>query len=57
MRSKLAEAAGRDLIDGVKYMTAEQRLAAFLAHCHLMADVAELLSKQGVRCAVIGAMD
>ncbi len=39
MRSQLAEAARRDLIEDVKHMTAEQRLAAFLAHCQLMAQL------------------
>ena len=90
MKSQLADAARRSLSDDVKRMTPEQRLAAFLAHCQLMAqlhecrrsrpatpsttwcrgmrasapgqsallmaDVAELLAKQGVRYAVIGAM-
>jgi hypothetical protein len=41
MRSQLAEAARRRLADDVKRMTPEQRLAAFLAHRQLMADVAE----------------
>jgi pterin-4a-carbinolamine dehydratase len=40
MRSKLAEAARCSLNDDVKSMTAEQRLAAFLAHCQLMAQLA-----------------
>jgi hypothetical protein len=40
MRSQLADAARRSLNDDVKRMTAEQRLAAFLAHCQLMAQLA-----------------
>jgi len=40
MRSKLADAARRSLNEDVKRMTAEQRLAAFLAHCQLMAQLA-----------------
>jgi hypothetical protein len=39
MRSKLADAARRSLSDDVKRMTPEQRLAAFLAHCQLMAQL------------------
>ena len=39
MRSQLAEAARRSLDEDVKRMTAEQRLAAFLAHCQLMAQL------------------
>jgi hypothetical protein len=41
MRSPLADAARRSLSDDVKRMTAEQRLAAFLAHCQLMAHCTE----------------
>lgn len=37
MKSQLAEAARRSLAEDVKRMTPEQRLAAFLAHCQLMA--------------------
>ncbi len=40
MKSQLAEAARRSLNEDVKRMTAEQRLAAFLAHCQLMAQLA-----------------
>jgi hypothetical protein len=40
MRSQLADAARRSLNDYVKGLTAEQRLAAFLAHCQLMAQLA-----------------
>ena len=40
MKSQLAEAARRSLTEDVKRMTAEQRLAAFLAHCQLMAQLA-----------------
>jgi hypothetical protein len=39
MRSQLADAARRSLSDDVKRMTPEQRLAAFLAHCQLMAQL------------------
>jgi hypothetical protein len=39
MKSQLAEAARRSLSDDVKRMTPEQRLAAFLAHCELMAQL------------------
>jgi hypothetical protein len=39
MRSQLADAARRSLNEDVKRMTAEQRLAAFLAHCQLMAQL------------------
>jgi hypothetical protein len=39
MRSQLADAARRRLSDDVKRMTPEQRLAAFLAHCQLMAQL------------------
>jgi hypothetical protein len=40
MKSRLADAARRSLHEDVKRMTAEQRLAAFLAHCQLMAQLA-----------------
>ena len=40
MKSRLADAARRSLQDDVKRMTAEQRLAAFLAHCQLVAQLA-----------------
>jgi hypothetical protein len=40
MKSQLAEAARRSLTEDVKRMTAEQRLAAFLAHCQLMVQLA-----------------
>jgi len=39
MKSRLAEAARRQLAKDVKRMTAEQRLAAFLAHCELLAQL------------------
>lgn len=39
MRSQLADAARRSLSEDVKRMTPEQRLAAFLAHCQLMAHL------------------
>jgi hypothetical protein len=39
MKSQLADAARRSLTEDVKRMTAEQRLAAFLAHCQLMAQL------------------
>jgi hypothetical protein len=39
MRSQLADAARRNLSEDVKRMTPEQRLAAFLAHCQLMAQL------------------
>jgi len=39
MRSKLADAARRNLSEDVKRMTPEQRLLAFLAHCELMAQL------------------
>jgi len=39
MRSQLADDARRSLNNDVKRMTAEQRLAAFLAHCQLMAQL------------------
>ena len=40
MKSQLADAARRSLNEDVKRMTAEQRLAAFLVHCQLMAQLA-----------------
>ena len=40
MRSQLADAARRRLNEDVKGMTAEERLAAFLAHCQLIAQLA-----------------
>ncbi len=40
MRSLLADAARLSLSEDVKRMTAEQRLAAFLAHCQLIAQLA-----------------
>jgi len=40
MKSRLADDARRSLQEDVKRMTAEQRLAAFLAHCQLMAQLA-----------------
>jgi hypothetical protein len=39
MKSQLADAARRSLIEDVKLMTPEQRLAAFLAHCQLMTQL------------------
>jgi hypothetical protein len=41
MKSQLADAARRSLHEDVKRMTPEQRLAAFLAHCQLMVQLAE----------------
>ena len=40
MKSRLADAARRSLQEDIKRMTAEQRLAAFLAHCQLMTQLA-----------------
>jgi cell division protein FtsB len=40
MRSRLADAARHSLNEDVKRMTAEERLAAFLAHCQLIAQLA-----------------
>lgn len=40
MRSQLADAARRRLSDDVRRMSVEQRLAAFLAHCQLVAQLA-----------------
>jgi hypothetical protein len=40
MKSRLADEARRSLDEDVKRMTAEQRLAAFLVHCQLMAQLA-----------------
>jgi hypothetical protein len=40
MRSQLADAARRSLNDDIKVLTAEERLAAFLAHCQLIAQLA-----------------
>jgi hypothetical protein len=40
MRSHLADAARRRLNEDVKRMTAEERLAAFLEHCQLIAQLA-----------------
>jgi len=40
MRSQLADAARRRLNENVSRMTAEERLAAFLAHCQLIAQLA-----------------
>jgi hypothetical protein len=39
MKSQLAEAARHNLTEDVKRMTAEQRRAAFLAHCQLMVQL------------------
>jgi hypothetical protein len=39
MRSQLADAARRSVIEDVQRMTPEQRLAAFLSHCQLMAQL------------------
>jgi hypothetical protein len=39
MKSQLSDAARRSLSEDVKRMTPEQRLAAFLAHCQLMAQL------------------
>jgi cell division protein FtsB len=39
MRSQLADAARQSLNEDVKRMTAEERLAAFLAHCQLIAQL------------------
>jgi pterin-4a-carbinolamine dehydratase len=39
MKSQLAEAARRSLTEDIMRMTAEQRLAAFLTHCQLMAQL------------------
>jgi hypothetical protein len=40
MKSQLADAARRSLREDTRRMTPEQRLAAFLAHCQLMAQLA-----------------
>ena len=40
MKSRLADAARRSLLEDVKRMTAEQRLVAFLSHCQLMVQLA-----------------
>jgi hypothetical protein len=40
MRSQLADAARRRLNEDVRLMTAEERLATFLAHCQLVAKLA-----------------
>jgi len=40
MRSQLAEAARSRLHADVSRMTAEERLAAFVAHCQLIAQLA-----------------
>jgi hypothetical protein len=40
MRSQLADAARSSLNQDVKRMTAEERLAAFLAHSQLIAQLA-----------------
>jgi len=40
MRSQLADTARRRLNEDVKRRTAEERLAAFLAHCQLIAQLA-----------------
>jgi hypothetical protein len=40
MESRPAEAARRSLHEDAKRMTAEQRLAEFLSHCQLMAQLA-----------------
>ena len=57
MKSRLADAARRSLHEDVKRMTAEQRLAAFLAHCQLMARLANAgnSGQHPHRNAVIGA--
>jgi hypothetical protein len=39
MRSQLAETARQTLADEIRRMTPEARLAAFLAHCELMAQL------------------
>lgn len=39
MKSRLADDARRSLQEGIKRMTAEQRLSAFLAHCQLMTQL------------------
>lgn len=41
MESRLAIDARRSLQDDVRRMTAEERLAAFLAHCQLIAQLAK----------------
>jgi hypothetical protein len=41
MRSQLADAARQSLNEDVKRMTAEERLAAFFAHCQLIAQLAD----------------
>jgi hypothetical protein len=40
MKSQLADAARHRLSEDVKRMTAEERLAAFLTHCQLIAQLA-----------------
>jgi hypothetical protein len=40
MKSQLADAVRRSIREDVRRMTAEERLAAFLAHCQLMAQLA-----------------
>jgi hypothetical protein len=39
MKSPLADAARRDLYEDLRRMTPEQRLAAYLVHCQLMAQL------------------
>ena len=39
MRSQLAETARQTLAEEIRRMTPEARLAAFLAHCELMAQL------------------
>jgi len=39
MKSSLADAARHSLNEDVRRMSAEQRLAAFLAHCQLIAQL------------------
>jgi len=41
MRSKLAEASRRALVESSRRLTREQRLDAFVAHCELMAALRE----------------
>jgi hypothetical protein len=41
MKSKLAEAADRALVDATQRLSPEQRVNAFLAHCRLITQLYE----------------
>ena len=51
MKSKLADQARQSLNEGLRRMTPEERLAAYVRHCQLMAQV-RLAGQDSLRATV-----